>query len=214
MTAPEVELQRVWHRVVGRRSDAAFDSLMARHREPHRRYHTATHVMWVCRHVDRLAVEHSLPDLAAVSAAALFHDAVYDPTASHGHNERTSADLAARVLTELGWMPERTGMVHALIVATATHEAPAEVDAASAAVLLDADLAILGADPAAYRAYATGVRVEYAHVPDDAWRIGRAAVLDHFLQRDRLFLTDTMHAELHQRARANLSAERAGLMPR
>ena len=79
-------------------------------------------------------------------------------------------------------------------------EAPAEVDAASAAVLLDADLAILGADPAAYRAYATGVRVEYAHVPDDAWRTGRAAVLDHFLARDRLFLTDTMHAELDQRA--------------
>lgn len=213
MTAPEAELRRVWQRVVGRHHDAAFEALMARHREPHRRYHTATHVMWVCRHVDELADTTALPDPDAVLAAALYHDAVYDPRAPAGHNEQASAALAARVLGELGSPAARIATVVALIEATATHERPADVDAASAAVLLDADLAVLGADPAAYQAYVTGVRAEYAHVTDDAWRAGRTAVLDHFLDRPRLFRTDVMHAERHERARANLTAERAALHP-
>jgi predicted metal-dependent HD superfamily phosphohydrolase len=212
MTAPEVELRRVWQRTIGRGHDAAFESLVARHREPVRRYHTATHVMWVCRHVDRLVADTPVPDVEVVLVATLYHDAVYEPTAAHGHNERASADLAARVLTDIGWASDRVGTVHSLIEATAAHEVPADVDAAAAMVLLDADLAILGADPAAYLAYVTGVRAEYAHVPDETWRSGRTAVLDHFLERQRLFLTEAMHAELDHRARANLSAERATLV--
>lgn len=207
----EGELRGVWHRVAGLGHDDAVESLLARHREPHRRYHTATHVMAVCRHVDRLAATVPVPDHVAVLAAALHHDAVYDPTAAHGHNEHASALLAGQVLVDLGWPPDRTTIVQSLIEATATHEMPIDVDPASAAVLLDADLAILGADPVAYLAYVAGVRAEYAHVPDEAWRSGRTAVLDHFLARHRLFFTDEMHAERDRLARGNLTAERASL---
>ena len=52
-------------------------------------------------------------------------------------------------------------------------------------VLLDADLAVLGSEPAAYAAYATGVRVEYGHLPDEGWRIGRGEVLRRLLERPR-----------------------------
>ena len=55
MTAPEVELHRVWRQVFGRAAEPAFQSLTTRLREPTRRYHTATHVLWVVRHVDALA---------------------------------------------------------------------------------------------------------------------------------------------------------------
>ena len=219
VTAPEVELGRVWRRLVGvdagRAGDAALDELLARHRQPHRRYHTATHVMWVLRHIDDLAAANTPVDLDAVRAAALFHDAVYDPRSPT--NEHDSAVLARQVLADCGWEPARVERVAALIELTAGHVAPRADDWADdgadtgADILLDADLAILGAEPADYRAYVTGVRAEYAHVADDAWRVGRAAVLRSFLDRPVIYRTTSMQAARERRARANLSAELAEL---
>src|SRR6478735_12412048 len=76
VSSPEAALRRCWHGLGGD-DGAVLDDLLARHREPHRRYHTAVHVMWVLRHVDELLTEEI--DAPAVRAAALFHDAVYDP---------------------------------------------------------------------------------------------------------------------------------------
>ena len=99
-------------------------------------------------------------------AAAFFHDAVYDPTAHD--NEEQSARLAERVLAGLGWSPARCAPVGALVRATATHEAADD----DAAVLLDADLAVLGSDAGGVPAYVTGVRAEYAHLDEASWRPG------------------------------------------
>jgi predicted metal-dependent HD superfamily phosphohydrolase len=212
VTAPEVELGRVWRRLVGfdagRAGAAALDELLALHRQPHRRYHTATHVMWVLRHVDDLAADNTPVDLDAVRAAALFHDAVYDPRSPT--NEHDSAVLARRVLADCGWEPARVERVATLIELTAGHHPAGDTDL-GADILLDADLAILGAEPADYRAYVTGVRAEYAHVDDDAWRVGRAAVLRSFLDRPAIYRTTSMQAARERRARANLSAELADL---
>jgi predicted metal-dependent HD superfamily phosphohydrolase len=212
VTAPEVELGRVWRRLVGvdagRAGDAALDELLARHRQPHRRYHTATHVMWVLRHIDDLAADSTPVDVDAVRAAALFHDAVYDPRSPT--NEHDSAVLARRVLADCGWEAARVERVAALIELTAGHDPAGDTDP-GADILLDADLAILGAEPADYRAYVTGVRVEYAHVDDDGWRTGRAAVLRSFLDRPAIYRTTSMQTARERRARANLSAELADL---
>jgi predicted metal-dependent HD superfamily phosphohydrolase len=207
MSSPEVELRGVWlHLVDGAAADTATDHLLeglfARLREGHRRYHTAVHVMWVLRHVRSLA--HLVGDparLAAVELAALYHDAVYDPRRSD--NEACSADLAASVAAELGWAPSRRDDVRRLVMATATHR-PTRVDEA---VLVDADLAVLGGDPRSYAAYVNGVRAEYSHVDDTDWRRGRSEVLRHFLDGECVFHTDEMRAALETRARANLTAE-------
>ncbi len=207
MTAPDAELRRVWRRAVVAGHDAACEALLGRHREPHRRYHTAAHVLAVCRHVDDLARHHPVPDHDAVLAAGLFHDAVYDPASSA--YEEASAALAERVLADVGWSPSRAAEVARLVLLTAGHRADAGDD--GGAVLLDADLAVLGASPAAYAAYVAGVRAEYAHVDDDAWRRGRGEVLRRFLAQPSIFTTPTMRAAREQRARANLTAELATL---
>jgi predicted metal-dependent HD superfamily phosphohydrolase len=207
MTAPEAELRVAWQRFAGDEHAELLEHLLARLREPHRSYHTATHVAWVLRHIDHIAAA-GLPasvDLPVVRLAALYHDAVYLPTRSD--NEAVSAKLASAAATALGWSSNRVSGVERLVLATAGHS-PTALDED---VLVDADLAILGSGPKDYTAYVQGVRAEYSHVPEDHWRTGRAEVIRRFLDTPTLFHTAVMHDEREQRARANLSAELASL---
>ena len=204
---PADAIRNSWRSVAGTGYDAVAENLIERYAEPHRRYHTAAHLAWVLHHVeDLLAADpgaSGVIDRDAVVAAALFHDAIYDAASST--NEAESAQLAADALAAAGWEDGRTDEVVSLIMATAGHEAttPAE------AVLLDADLAVLGADVDSYRAYVVEVRAEYAQVPDSQWRLGRAAVLHGFLDRDYIFATELMRATREHQARINLSSELA-----
>ena len=101
------------------------------------------------------------------SRPPLYHDAIYDPRPDD--NEALSAVLATNDLAEIGWSTERCAAVAAMVVATAGHLGDPAVElrdtgngATETAMLLDADLAILGAEPGAYQAYVNGVRAEYA----------------------------------------------------
>jgi predicted metal-dependent HD superfamily phosphohydrolase len=188
----------------GRASFAVFDALVDRYREPHRRYHSVRHVTFVRRDVAELLAIEPVPDPIAVRLAAWYHDAIYDPRS--GTNEADSAALAQSDLSALGQRADRIAAVERLILATAAHEPSAPDEA----VLLDADLAVLAAEPRAYDAYVAGVRFEYRFVDDDGWRVGRSAVLQRFLDRPRIFRTTAKAADEH-RARANLAAELASL---
>jgi predicted metal-dependent HD superfamily phosphohydrolase len=222
MTQPEIEIRGAWRQIVGNHFDRHIDSLLGRYAEPHRRYHTATHIMLVLRDVNDAARAAGLQPSSEVLAAVLYHDAIYDPQAND--NEVRSADLAAVHLSDIGWSYARCRSVAALVLATAGHllahddsaddhdnDAGAAAVAVDTAQLLDADLAILGADPGAYLAYVNGVRAEYSHVDDNQWRAGRTAVLQRFLDRPRLFITEYMFSRYEHRARANIEAEVAGL---
>jgi len=179
--------------------------LLARYAEPQRHYHDQRHLAEVLAAVDRLDQQADQP--AAVRLAAWFHDAVYDPRAAAGSNEEASARLAESVLGALPVEPDLVRQVAALVRMTATHEGAG----ADAAVLSDADLAILGADEERYAQYAAAVREEYAHVPDPAFRAGRAAILRGLTERDRIYRTPTGYAAWERTARANLATELADL---
>lgn len=179
--------------------------LVARWAEPHRRYHTTDHLAAVLGAVTELAADAADPD--AVRLAAWFHDAVYD--GRPGTDEARSAQLARARLPRLGLPPRRVEEVERLVRLTATHDPqPGDVDGA---VLADADLAVLGGAPEAYASYAAAVRAEYAHVPDDAFRAGRSAVLGRLLAAPRLFHTTRGRALWEERARANLGTELTAL---
>ncbi|MCX5387894.1 hypothetical protein [Streptomyces sp. NBC_00083] len=177
------------------------ENLLARWAEPHRRYHTTAHLTAVLNHIDVLQDHAAAPDL--VRLAAWFHDAVYLPDRSE--NEERSARLAERALPEAGLTEEATAEVARLVRLTVTH-APEDGDT-NGAVLCDADLAILAAAPQAYAAYAASVREEYAFVPDEAFRAGRAAVLRQLLALPRLFRTPYGVREWQAPAQENLRAE-------
>jgi len=208
MSERDLELEVAWQQHVSP-DLALLDRVLARHREKHRRYHTATHVAWVIRHAVELAEAEPVGRLDEIVAAAFYHDAVYE--AAYPANERASARLARRDLAAIGWNDDAVERVGSMIEATEHGAAaPADVDG-DTAILLDADLAILGADPAGYSAYVAGVRSEYRHVDDDDWRVGRAAVLEGFLDRPAIYLTPAGRDRWEARARANLAAELADL---
>jgi predicted metal-dependent HD superfamily phosphohydrolase len=219
MTQPEIEIRSAWRHIAGHHHDGYIDDVLIRYAEPHRHYHTATHIMFVLRHLHEISDASAIHPSSEVVAAALYHDAIYDARAAD--NEACSAVLAASDLTEIGWTADRCESVARLILATAGHlsdddgtrpgTAPTIDTEPETAMLLDADLAILGADPGAYQAYVNGVRAEYRHVDDEQWRAGRTAVLHRFLDRQRLYITDHMHTRLEHRARANIEAELAAL---
>ena len=175
------------------------EHLLAAYAEPQRAYHTAQHLR------ECLALLHCVQDLAQVPAevalALWFHDAVYDPRS--GQNERRSADWLIAETRAAGLSEASISRMEALVMATchAAAPAPAEHDTA---VLLDIDLAILGAARQRFDEYEQQVRREYAHVAEPAYRQGRAAVLRQFLDRPRLYQTEPLFQQLERAARDNL----------
>ncbi|WAL96240.1 hypothetical protein [Streptomyces sp. Je 1-369] len=183
------------------------ERLLARWAEPQRRYHTTDHLAAVLDHIDVLEEHAEDPEL--VRLAAWFHDAVYAPERSE--NEERSARLAERALPEAGLTEERTAEVARLVRLTVTHD-PAEGDT-NGETLCDADLAILAAPSDAYAAYAAAVREEYAFVPDEAFRQGRAEVLRQLMALPRLFRTPYGMSNWETPARENLATELKLLSP-
>lgn len=183
-------------------ADGVLAGVLARYDEPHRRYHDGRHVRLVVARCVALFDEVMVAHRSAVVWAALWHDAVYDPHSKT--NERDSAELADADLASLGVSAADRSEVSRLIMLTAGHVVGA--DDFNGAVLVDADLAVLGASSADYAAYVDAVRAEYSFVDNDAWRIGRAKVLQALLDRPQLFSTPPM-ASREMNARTNLEAE-------
>lgn len=171
------------------------DDLLTRHTEPQRYYHNLAHLDTFLG---------LLPAKPHLEFAVWFHDAVYDPT--RPDNEAQSALLAEQSLLRLGVEPQLIEAVVAIILATQNHQ----THDPDTALFLDADLSILGADRKTYQVYARAIRQEYAWVPQTLFLERRAAVLQKFLARARIYQTQAF-ARLEQPARENLQQELAKL---
>ncbi|HYN28731.1 MAG TPA: hypothetical protein VES95_02500 [Dermatophilaceae bacterium] len=195
--------------------EAAGRGLLSRWDERHRRYHGRRHLTEVLDAVDALAAETALPEREAALArlAAWLHDAVYEAPAAAARgetpppeaDERASAALGSAVLAGLGVPPGEVARVAALVAATAGHD-PVAPDRTTA-VVVDADLWVLGAAPERFDGYCREVREEYAHVDEPAYRQGRRAVLEPLLARPSLYLTAAARERWEPDARTNLRRE-------
>lgn len=171
------------------------DGWAAQLREPHRAYHTDKHIARM------LADVPAGEERRELIAAIWLHDIVYEPT--RGDNEERSAEQASR---DLAGTAIDAGEVAALILGTKHHQGASPLQN----LLNDIDLAILATDEADYADYARAIRREYAHVPDTAYRSGRAAVLRRFLEQ-ALIYHDARFRPREATARRNLEREIAEL---
>lgn len=185
--------------------------LLARWAEPLRRYHTTQHLAEVLGALDAITAEHFAGHSAerSLRLAAWFHDAVYEGRS--GEDEEASARLAEDRLDGLVPAAE-VEEVARLVRLTADHRP--EDDDGRGAVLLDADLAVLGADEDRYLDYTRQVRAEYHRVPTEDFRLGRLAVLEHLAGLDPLYRTPPGARWWTATARHNMAAETAWLRGR
>ena len=192
--------QRMWDALEAQRIDRGlFNRLLAAYSEGQRHYHTLQHLRECLAHCEAAASLERRP--GEVELALWFHDAVYDPR--RADNEERSAEWAARSVRAAGCPEEVAQRVEALVLATRSHAAASDADA-DTRLLLDIDLAILGAAPARFAQYEQQIRAEYAHVPPAEFAARRRRILAGFLARPRIFLTDAFHDALEARARDNL----------
>ena len=198
-----VLLRASWARLAGTTPEARAvgEELLGRWSEPHRRYHTLTHLWSALRAVEVLEQEAAHPH--RVRYAVWFHDAVYEKRP--GTDEDESALVADRLLTLMGCERGDVAEVVRLVDLTAVH-APAEGDA-DGAVLCDADLSVLASGPDRYLEYTAAVRAEYGHLNDRVFRAGRLRVLRSLLDRAELFHTRFGRTHWEGRARVNMRAE-------
>ena len=174
-----------------------YRDVLLRYSEPHRHYHTQQHLAECFEKVPDIIALAAHP--AEVLVGLWFHDAIYD-TQRHD-NEQRSADWARSAARELGARAESAQRIHDLIMFTRHSAAPTGVDAQ---VLVDADLSILGAQPARFQEYETQVRNEYAWVPEAVFRSARARILTEFLGRPHLYCTARFREQYEAQARRNL----------
>lgn len=178
-----------------------YEEIVGRYGEEGRYYHTLAHIEQVLETAEQL--QQLAHDYPAIQLAVWFHDIVYDSHAAD--NEAQSAAYAESALTNLSIPPATVRKVGRMILATADHANPTQD--ADIAILLDADLAVLGSEEAAYARYCREIRREYGWVPEAAYRAGRIKVLERFLERPRIYHTPLLYERLEARARENLREE-------
>lgn len=201
---------RTWATLGVPPAEGAFDQLIERYAEPHRAYHTMQHIDECFAVLEPVLSSAQHP--TEIELALWFHDAVYDPRASD--NEERSARLAGNVMRNAGVDDAVTIRVESLILTTKHNQLPQKFDNATnkdAALLVDADLAILGASPDRFDEYDRQIRLEYAWVADAEYRIGRARVLNSFLSRQVIYRTASFADRFESKARENLSRAIANL---
>lgn len=191
-------LRRAWQDVLPG-APALGEELLGRWQEPHRAYHDVRHLAQALGAAQ--LVSGGAPSRPA-RLALWFHDAVYE--LRPGLDEEASAALAQERLA--GLLPAaEVDEVARLVRLTASHD-PEPGDAAGA-VVMDADLSILGQPAGRYHVYVRDIRTEYRAVPEEDFQRGRTQVLRSLLALDPLFRTAAGARAWLPAARHNLSEE-------
>jgi len=191
-----------WNKLVERLSgnlppDGAFSRILACYSESHRYYHTVVHLKHCLLEFDEVKKFFEAPD--EVEFALWLHDVVYDTHATD--NEEKSAQIGTEILLESRCPKMRIEKITDLILYTRHGQPPASYDGQ---LIVDIDLAILGQEPEIFQVYEKNIRAEYFWVPAESYKIGRTKVLERFLDRPSIYMTDTFKKLYEQQARENI----------
>lgn len=185
--------------------EAVQSALIDSYTEPGRYYHNLIHIATM---LEMIGEEESNPDrYFELAPAVLFHDFIYDAQAKD--NEEQSSEYAATCLPHYNVPKETIDIICELILCTKNHQILPNIP--GSALMIDADLSILGSEPPLYDAYAKAIRKEYAFVPQDRYRKGRIEFLQRFLDQPTIYKTPRIEVSHGSQARANMEREIATL---
>lgn len=171
--------------------------VVARYNEPHRRYHNLFHIT----NLFQLAAAKGIPLSRAQQLAIWFHDVVYDPQETM-NNEQRSAQLMNDLLKD--HLPDSIlRRATNMILATKRHVS----DDHETQIVLDLDLAGLGADHETYFYNKQQIREEYSYLSDESWINGRKIFITNMLNRKFIFETHWGRESFEDNARKNLMTD-------
>lgn len=188
----------MWQELDAVPDPALLEELVACYSQPHRKYHTVSHIDECFAQFDLLRAEAKRP--AEIELALWFHDAIYD--VRRRDNELKSADWARAVATASGLPVSVVDRIWSLVMVTRHDGFAVEPDEK---ILVDVDLSILGAPADRFDGYERQIREEYAWVPEIVFRAKRRKILEDFLVRAAIFNTPTFMATYEAQARTNLA---------
>jgi predicted metal-dependent HD superfamily phosphohydrolase len=163
-----------------------------------RYYHNLTHLEEMIVEYEKYHSELTFP--LEVLYAIFYHDYIYKATSKE--NELKSAELAISILPENAKI--NATLVFDLIVATKLHKHNRVEDINW---LIDFDLKILSKEWNDYEVYFKQIRKEYKIYPDFLYNPGRKKALQHFLENEFIFQTDTFRTKFEKQARENILKE-------
>ena len=162
-----------------------------------RKYHTAHHINECLSELDR--ARHPEAANPLVEFALWFHDAFYNTFSSN--NEGRSADWAEYILEKSGAERASIELVRSLILATRHGQQPTDP---AQQLLVDVDLAILGADADRFREYELQIRAEYRWMPTLLYRKRRSSILQSYTMRLSIYSTHEFRERYERLARNNI----------
>lgn len=163
-----------------------------------RYYHNLKHVEEMIACFQAYKNELQFPD--EVLYAIFYHDYIYN--SARKDNELKSAEFAVKILPEATTVNKK--VVFDLIMATKNHQSKSTEDEKW---LIDFDLKILSKDWEDYTAYFQQIRKEYGIYPDFLYNPGRKKAMQHFLEHEYIFQTETFRNTYEQQAKKNIQKE-------
>ncbi len=176
-----------------------YTAVISNYGENHRFYHNLQHISECLTVFDKFRSHFKSPICAEI--ALWLHDIIYIPPAKD--NEEKSADWAVDCMLSCGLNKSQAKKVYEMIVATKAHfsEDP------DISLMNDIDLAILGSSEKRFVKYCEAIRKEFQNIPDEIYFPERRKILTSFLNRDKIFLTDSINEVYESNARTNLTRE-------
>jgi predicted metal-dependent HD superfamily phosphohydrolase len=177
--------------------------LLTYYSEPHRYYHTLTHIVAMLTEFGKISSVADTPH--AISFAIWYNDVIYDTKLVEPNvlsNEERSALLSMEDLFVIGMSDSFSLKVYDLILAT--NHSGKNSSNWDVQILLDLDLAILGSNQYLFDEYERNIRKEYSGVPDALYKQKRLEVLMKFYNREPLYLTQLFRKKYEVIAKMNL----------
>lgn len=179
-----------------------WEEIRGAYSEEKRHYHNLNHLSYMLHLAENDQAD--LVDYDILRFAIWYHDIIYKTTKSN--NELKSAEFAEKQLKSLKIDSKRIENCSKLIISTKKHEI-LNAQNQDNAYLLDFDLAILGTTWKSYELYTKQIRKEYSMFPNFMYKKGRKKVLQHFLERPRIYYTEKYHDLWEANARKNIQKE-------
>ncbi len=190
---------RFWDRIgaKGERAQKSFVLLKGMYNEPHRFYHNLNHIKDCLDEFD--IVQHISEHPHELEFAIWYHDAIYDTKAKD--NEERSARLAYNTCKLGGLANNFAEIVKGFVLVTKHIAVPESVDGK---LIVDVDLSSLGKPADDFDEQNRNIRREYSWVPEEDYRKGRKDILQGFLDRSSIYLTNFFRKRYGAQAIRNL----------